>query len=131
MKKTNLSKIFFLVAVCVIIGSVTVSAALIGTSSATLSDTQTSSTGNLAALWGTSGTGKLRVISYNGESVTAKAMRVRVGWFDQTLETVETNSNIWTAWTPPFPLSTVDVGYYVRVEGDKSAKGKGEFGVYQ
>lgn len=131
MKKTNLSKIFFLVAVCVIIGSVTVSAALIGTSSATLSDTQTSSTGNLVALWGTSGTGKLRVISYNGESVTAKAMRVRVGWFDQTLETVETNSNIWTAWTPPFPLSTVDVGYYVRVEGDTSAKGKGEFEVYQ
>jgi len=24
-----------------------------------------------------------------------------------------------------------DVGYYVRVEGDKSAKGKGEFEVYQ
>lgn len=131
MKKTNLSKIFFLVAVCVIIGSVTVSAALIGTSSATLSDTQTSNTGNLVALRGTSGTGKLRVISYNGESVTAKAMRVRVGWFDQTLETVETNSNIWTTWTPPFSLSTVDVGYYVRVEGDTSAKGKGEFGVYQ
>lgn len=131
MKKTNLSKIFFLVAVCVIIGSVTVSAALIGTSSATLSDTQTSNTGNLVALRGTSGTGKLRVISYNGESVTAKAMRVRVGWFDQTLETVETNSNSWTTWTPPFSLSTVDVGYYVRVEGDKSAKGKGEFGVYQ
>lgn len=130
MKKTNLSKIFFLVAVCVIIGSVTVSAALIGTSSATLSDTQTSSTGNLVALWGTSGTGRLRVISYNGESVTAKAMRVRVGWFDQTLETVQTNSNIWTA-SPPFPLRTVDVGYYVRVEGDKSAKGKGEFEVYQ
>jgi len=55
-------------------------------------------------------------------------MRVVEYWFDETEETVETDNN---SWTPPFNLSDVDCGYYVKVEGDTSAMGEGEFEVSQ
>ncbi|ADU74462.1 hypothetical protein M972_111464 [Acetivibrio thermocellus AD2] len=125
-------KIFPLILACIIVTSVAVDAlTFIGVSRVTLSDTQTSNTGSLVALWGTSGQGRLRARSENGLQVTAKAMRVRENWFDEELKTIVTNQTSWTSWTPYFDLKTVNVGYYARIEGSQSAKGQAEFEVYQ
>ncbi|GEM_PF-739198 len=131
MKKSFLGKISCLSVGFAIIMSLTVNAAVIGTSRATLSNTQTESTGDLVALWGTSGTGRLRVKSTNNSQIKAEAMRVEVNWFDTSLASMTTSSNNWSSWSAPFNLSKVNVGYYVKVSGSKAATGQGEFEVSQ
>lgn len=83
-------------------------------------------------MWGTSGTGRLRVKSDNGMKVIAKAMRVQESWFDPTLKQMSTTSTSWSSWSTSFDLTKVDVGYYVKLEGSvKEVMGRGEFEVSQ
>ena len=80
-------------------------------------------------MWGTSGKGRLRVKSDNGLKVTAKAIKVNVGWFDQELKSMSTTSTSWSSWSAYFDLTDVDVGYYAKIEGSRSAMGKAELEV--
>lgn len=131
MKKLNGGKFLSLVFAFIIVSSIAVDAALVGTSRDVLSDTQKECTGNLVGLYGTSGTGRLRVKSDNGMSVKAEAMQVVLYWFDKKLKEKTTSSTSWSSWTPDFDLKEVNVGYYVKVSGSKEAMGRGEFEVYQ
>ena len=132
MKKFNLRKVFTVSVVGVILASSLVVNALtkVGTSSATLSDTQTSNSGNLVALWDSTGQGTIRVRSTSGDMVYADARMVRVLLPDSTLQTVSTRGSSYTSWSPKFALPQSDRGYYVRVRGTTSATGDGEFEVY-
>lgn len=125
--KFNLTKLLTVSAACIITLSVVTNAAtLVGTSTATKSDTQTSTTGSIVALWGSTGTGNLKVRSTNSTTVTAEAKAVRAWIPDNTLTSCSSSTSTY-ATNNGFNLPYQDNGYYIKLSGVKSAKGNGEF----
>ncbi|ODM27051.1 hypothetical protein A7W90_12990 [Clostridium sp. Bc-iso-3] len=120
-----------LIGACIIVASVVDAATIIGVSSVTLTDSQKSNTGNLVALWSTSGKGRQRVKYDNGLKVTATAIRVQKNWFDKELKSMATTATSWSSWSSYFDLTEINVGYYAKIEGTTVAMSKAEFEVSQ
>ncbi|RXE57588.1 hypothetical protein [Acetivibrio mesophilus] len=129
----SLKKLLCISAMCVVTLGVTVNArTLVGTSTATLSNTEYNVKGSYVAVWGTTdGEGDLKVRStVQGQSVKAEAMAVRELWPDNAIASCSSSSSTYVT-NNGFNLPYANNGYYVKVSSTKKATtGDGELKVY-